>query len=123
MASVRSTVTALLAVTVAAGCGGDEKATPDRPAAAQPVGDITGGSVAGLADCGDWKQGTEEERYATIEVLRGQLTPQRSKDAASPLPDERAYEVFQNACEPEFAESLRLYKLYAKVQGFAPLRP
>jgi hypothetical protein len=54
-------------------------------------------------------------------VLRGQLTPQRSETAASPLSDERAYAVFQKACSPDYAESLRLYKLYVRVQGFAPL--
>ena len=119
MTSVRATVAALVAVTVMAGCGGDDA---KETAGAQPVGDISGGSVAQFADCGDWKGGSREERYATIKVLRGQLTPQLSKTAASPLSDDRAYEVFQNACSPEWADSLRLYKLYVKVQGFEPLR-
>ena len=119
MRSVRATVTALAAVTAVAGCGGDD--SPGK-AAAQPVGDLSGGSVAQSADCGDWKGGTRKARYATIEVLRGQLTPQLSKTAASPLSDDRAYEVFQNACSPAWADSLRLYKLYVKVQGFEPLR-
>ena len=122
MASVRATVTAaVVAVTVVAGCGGDDERA--QSAGAQPVGDITGGSVAGLADCGDWKGGSREARYETIKVLRGQLTPQLSKTAASPLSDDRAYSVFERACAPEWADSLRLYKLYVRVQGFEPLRP
>lgn len=121
MASVRATVVALCAATVVAGCGGDEspEAAAGKP---QPVGDISGGSVAQFADCGDWKGGTRDERYETIKVLRGQLTPQLSKTAASPLSDDRAYSVFQEACKPDWADSLRLYKLYVKVQGFEPLR-
>ena len=119
MRSVRATVTALVAVTVLAGCGGDD--APEK-AGAQPVGDLSGGSVATFADCGDWKGANREQRYATIEDLRDQLTPQLSKTAESPLSDDRAYEVFQNACSPEWADSLRLYKLYVKVQGFEPLR-
>ena len=85
------------------------------------LSDESASSVAQFADCGDWRAGTRAERFATIEVLRGQLTPQRSPTAASPLSDERAYEVFQKACSPDYAESLRLYKLYVRVQGFAPL--
>ena len=54
-------------------------------------------------------------------MLRGQLTPQRSKTAESPLPDERAYESSRRACAPDLADSLRLYKLYVRMQGFAPL--
>ena len=120
MPSVRAAVTALVAVTVLAACGGGSESP--KSAGAEPLGDSSGGSVAQFADCADWKGGSREARYATIEEIRGQLTPQGSKTAASPLSDDRAYEVFENACAPEWADSLRLYKLYARVQGFEPLR-
>ena len=86
-----------------------------------PAGRMQAGSVAQFADCRDWNAATREQRFATIADIRGQHTPQQSKTAASPLPDERAYEIFQNACKPEWAGHLRLYKLYVRVQGFAPL--
>jgi hypothetical protein len=122
----RSAVVAALVASAAvpAGCGGQRDGPPAAGAAAataEPVGDVSGGSVAQFADCGDWRAGSPAERRATVRVLRGQLTPQRSKTAASPLRDERAYAIFEKACAQEFAESLRLYKLYVKVQGFAPL--
>jgi hypothetical protein len=41
--------------------------------------------------------------------------------ARSPLSDERAYEILDKACRHPGAESLRLYKLYVRAQGFAPL--
>lgn len=124
---VRAAVTAVLAVVVLAGCGEEEAqpvsatAAAASAAGAQPVGDLSGGSVAQFADCGDWRAGSPAERAATVRVLRGQLTPQRSRSAASPLPDERAYAVFEKACAQDYAASLRLYKLYVRVQGFAPL--
>jgi hypothetical protein len=108
-------VAPVLAVVVAgAGCG---KGGED----VKPVGHETAGSVVQFADCGDWRAGTRPQRQVTIERLRGQLTPQRSTTAASPLSDGRAYKLFQKACAPTYAKSLRLYKLYVRMQGFAPL--
>ncbi len=117
----RIAAVALCAAAATAGCGGNDEEASSRSAGAKPVGDMSGGSVAQYANCGDWRKGTEAERYATIEVLRGRLTPDSSKTAASPLTDERAYEVFQDACS-QGIESLRLFKLYARVQAFEPLR-
>lgn len=87
----------------------------------QPVGESSAGSVVQFADCGDWRGGSRAERMVTVEHLRGQLTPQRSASAESPLPDRRAYAMLDRACTPSYAESLRLYKLYVRMQGFAPL--
>ena len=106
----------LVALAVLAGCGGDDPAP-----AAKPVGDETAGSVVQFADCGDWRAGNRAERAVTVVHLRRQLTPTRSKTAESPLADDRAYALLDRACTPAYAESIRLYKLYVKMQGFAPL--
>ena len=112
-----ATAELVVPVALAAGCGqgGGEASS------VKPVGKDTAGSVVQFADCGDWRAGSRAQRVVTVERLRGQLTPQRSKTAASPLPDARAYELIQKACAPAFAQSLRLYKLYVRMQGFAPL--
>jgi hypothetical protein len=115
-----SALAALAALLVLAGCGGDDDRSSSA-AGGQPLGMQSAGASVQFADCGDWRGGSRDERLATIVQLRGHLTPQRSQSAASPLPDERAYEVFERACEPDFAESFRLYKLYVRAQGFAPL--
>jgi hypothetical protein len=112
---------AVAAAAAAAGCGGDEAPSSASSAAVKPVGEEVAGSVVQYADCGDWRAGTRAQRLVTIERLRGQLTPQRSTTAASPLSDERAYQLLDRACTPDYAESLRLYKLYVRMQGFAPL--
>lgn len=109
---------ALVAAAAATGCGGDEAAE----SSVEPVGKKVAGSVAQYANCNDWNEGTREERYATIADIRGQHTPQRSETAESPMSDDEAYEIFQKACAPDYAGSLRLYKLYVRAQGFAPLR-
>jgi hypothetical protein len=109
---------ALVAAAFFAGCG--DRGTPSAESA-KPVGSPSAGSVVQFADCGDWRRGSNAERFATIKELRGQLTPQTSPTAASPLGDERAYEILDRACKFETAESLRLYKLYVRAQGFAPL--
>ncbi|MDX6650969.1 MAG: hypothetical protein QOJ97_2920 [Solirubrobacteraceae bacterium] len=105
---------AVVAAIAATGCG-------QRSGEVKPVGHESAGSVVQFADCSDWRRGSRAERMVTIVRLRGQLTPQRSKTAASPLRDERAYALIQKACTPAFAGSLRLYKLYVRMQGFAPL--
>jgi hypothetical protein len=127
------TAGAMLALAGLIGCGGGGEDAARNPAATgpaytepvdvNPVGISRAGSVAQFADCGDWKGATREQRLATIADIRGQHTNQQSKTAASPLSDEDAYETFQEACSPEWADSLRLYKMYVKFQAFAPLRP
>ena len=111
---------ALAAAAALAGCGGGDEGGGNSPKA-EPVGQASGGSVAQYADCGDWRAGSVAERHATIDELRGQLTPQSSPTARSPLSDERAYEILDKACRHPGGESLRLYKLYVQAQGFAPL--
>ncbi|MDQ3643929.1 MAG: hypothetical protein M3356_00235, partial [Actinomycetota bacterium] len=116
---------------LAGGCGGEDepaggaKAVTGAKAAAgaeaKPVGPERAGSVTQYADCDDWRAGSPGERRATVVELRSQLTPQTSETAESPLADGRAYEILQKACKPDYAGSLRLYKLYVRAQGFAPL--
>lgn len=128
MTPVRPLGALLVALAAVTGCGGDdtEGSRAQTPAAtttavAQPVDITRAGSVAQLADCAYWKTATREQRYATIADIRDQHTPQQSTTAASPLSDDRAYEIFQRACGANPAGALRLYKLYVRVQGFAPL--
>ena len=116
-----SSAVALVAAAACAGCGGGEARSASSGAAVERVGKSSAGSVVQFADCGDWRAATEAERYATVRALRGQLTPQRSQTAASPLPDQRAYAMLQRTCSSSNVESLRLYQLYARMQAFAPL--
>lgn len=105
----------------AAGCGdgdtGDGSAEPE----AEPVGQELGGSVASLANCRDWVEGTKDEKLATIEAIRAQLNRGDAGVDAPPLSDEEALGVFNGACSESFASDFRLYVLYARAAGFAPL--
>ena len=121
----RPALALLTALAVLAGCGANDTAT-DQPVDIDPegVGEIVrAGSTAQFATCRDWRRGTVEQRYATIEEIRGQLTPQRSASAESDLPDDDAYRLFEKTCATDFSDSMRLYKLYATAEAFAPLNP
>ena len=121
------TVLVLAAAVVALpACGGtdnDGVAGRDRdvPVDIRGVGLMSGNSTAQFANCRDWRGGSMKRRYATIEDIRGQLTPQGSESAVADLSDEEAYRVFQRVCLNDFSDELRLYKLYARAQAFAPL--
>ena len=107
-------------------CGGDDDdgaagREKDAPVDIRGVGLMSGNSTAQFANCRDWRKGSVKRRYATIEDIRGQLTPQTSETAESDLSDEDAYRMFQRVCANDFSDELRLYKLYARAQAFAPL--
>ena len=99
--------------------GGDAGRDRDAPVDIRGVGLVRGNSTAQFANCRDWRGGSMKRRYATIEDIRGQLTPQSSESAVSDLSDEKAYGTFQRVCASEFSDELRLYKLYARAQAFA----
>lgn len=106
---MRAALVALLVATAAAvvACGGEESGDP------APVGEVRAGSVRLLADCGDWKRGSVEERMATVREIR----PGGTSGSESPLSDEEVYEFFERNCSRDYAETFRLYKLYS---GAAP---
>jgi hypothetical protein len=104
------------------GCGEDGSDEGPAEPSVQGVGPIRANSSAQFADCRHWRRGSVEERYATIAEIRGQLTPQGSASAESDLPDSAAYEIFEKTCASDGSDRLRLYKLYAPAQAFAPLR-
>jgi hypothetical protein len=111
----------LIAAAFALGCGEDGATRKGAPVDVRGVGLMSGNSTAQFANCRDWRKGTVKQRYATIRDIRGQLTPQSSEAAESDLTDDAAYRVFQHACATEFSDKLRLYKLYARAQAFAPV--
>lgn len=117
----------------AGGCGGDDGVSSDPPAPEEQAGgviDISGtdavgenlaGSVAPLVECRDWNGANDEEKLATVEDVRSQVSRDDGGISSPALTDEEAVEIFDNTCEPEFAQGFRLYKLYARAASFAPL--
>ena len=114
--------TLLVAACLCAGCDSDDDSASAGSQPADSVGPRVAGSVVQYADCGDWRRGSKAQRKATVLELRDQLTAQSERDTASPLPDAEAYRIFQRTCAQSYAGSLRLYKIYARAQGLAPLR-
>lgn len=117
-AGLRGPALVLIVVVMLAGCGGGDSGSEK----AKGVGIVRANSTAQFANCRDWRRGTVEQRYATIKDIRLQLDPQTPGTAQSELPDQTAYRIFQKTCAADFSASLRLYKLYARAQAYAPLR-
>ncbi len=92
----------------------------EGPVDIRGLGLVRGNSTAQFANCRDWRGGSVKQRHATLADIRGQLTPQSSESAVSDLSDEQAYRIFQRVCAARFSDELRLYKLYARAQAFAP---
>ncbi len=112
----------VLTTAVLAGCGSAsvEKVGPKVKAErVEGVGLVRAGSTAQLADCSDWRRGTVEQRRVTIASIRDQMTPQRSATAETGLSDDAAYRIFAKTCASGIADTLRLYKIYARAQPFA----
>jgi hypothetical protein len=112
---MRSTVAALLIGLLLAGCGGSDG------------GASAGGGVATLdnpielADCTDWNEGSVEERLGTIRQIRTFISgpvPGTGGRGVT-LDDERAYELFEEACSHSVAQGFTLYKLYVRAAAFS----
>ena len=88
---------------------------------AEPLGDELGGSVAMLADCDAWKGGSRARKVATIEAIRNQVSRDDTGVDTPPLSDEEALELFDGECEPPYAGGFRLYVMYSRAAGYAPL--
>lgn len=118
----RATLGALFvsATVLVAGCGGDAD-QPKPAAAAKPLGAVLGGSVATLAQCSDWSGGSTPRKLATIEDIRAQLNRDDAGIDAPPLSDDEATKLFDRACANTYAQGFRLYVIYARAAGFAPL--
>ncbi len=105
----------LVAVTLA-GCGGSDD------------GDSSGGGPAQLdqpielADCTDWEEGTVQERLGTIRQIRifiGGPVPGTGGTGIT-LDDEKAYDLFEEACSHSVAQGFTLYKIYVRAAAFNP---
>jgi hypothetical protein len=103
------------AALLAAGCGGDTADGP--PSEAGPVL----AAPINLADCTDWNNGTPDERVGTIQQIKNYVGGPASGTGSGTgvvLDDDAAYDLFENACEPEYARGFRLYKLYSRAAAF-----
>lgn len=114
----RAAVAGALSALTVAGCGQAHAEGETQPVG---VGQERAGSVAALAQCSDWREGTEEERRATVADIQAQLN-QAGADGPTPdLPEDEAYDLFERACANDYAAGFRLYKVYARAAAFSRL--
>lgn len=119
----------IAALAAAGGCGSDGGEATGEPggdevidiSGTEAVGEETAGSVAQLVECRDWNGATTEQKLATIEDVRSQVSREDTGISAPALTDAEALEIFDGSCEPSWAQGFRLYKIYARAASFAPL--
>lgn len=113
-----SLITAALLVTLAlAGCGGDTSGNESSGAG------VDVGEPINLADCTNWNEASVEERLGTIGQIE-QFTggPIAGTEGSGRTLDEQdAYDMFERACEPDYARAFKLYKLYGRAAAFQSL--
>jgi hypothetical protein len=112
-------IAAAVAVVAVVIAGGSEGSASDLPE--YGVGQMRAGSVAQLAQCSDWVEGTDAQKQVTVDDIQAQLN-QAGADGPTPdLSDEDATALLDRMCAHSFASGFRLFKLYARGAAFAPL--
>jgi len=109
---------ALAAAAALSACGGGE----DSGTPAVDAGGPTLGVPIQLASCEDWEGATVDERLGTIaqiENFAGGPVGNDNLEGAT-LDRDRAYDVIENFCGPDYARAFRLYKLYTRAAAFEP---
>jgi hypothetical protein len=115
-----SVAAALLAGLALPGCLGGSSSNPPGSAG------VRIGTPLQLANCGDWRKASPQEREGTVRDLRGFAggpvgeSPGRT---GATLDDDRAYKVLDDYCKADFARGFKLYKLYTRAAAFRKLRP
>jgi hypothetical protein len=111
----------LVCCLAASACGGSSGGNEQAASEVGPgIGDTP---PLRVFTCKDWNRASSEIRLATIEQIRnfagGPVTGEQVRGTGAVLEDEQAYQLFDRACEPEFASGFLLVKLYTHAAGFA----
>jgi len=110
-----SAAAALLLALMLAGCG-DSDVEESQGGPAQLDEPIQ------LADCTDWEEGSVDERLGTISQITtfvSQPVPGTGGTGVT-LDEQKAYDLFEEACSHEQAQGFTLYKIYVRAAAFNP---
>jgi len=109
------TVAALAVLAAAAlGCGGEERTAP---AAVTPSSTLSGADLRN-ATCTEWNRAGRAERRAAAAGLGLYFGKQTPQGRATKLDDERAVQIFDQACANPRARAFALWKVYAYAAPF-----
>jgi hypothetical protein len=109
----RSALAGIVALAIAAS---GAACSDSQPTGASGEGKPSLGPI-NLADCSDWRQGSEQARRRAIEEIRrfaGGPVPASGGGSGAVLTGDQAYRLFDSTCERDYARGFRLYKLYSR---------
>ena len=107
----------VLLVVALAGCGSDDQS-------GAPNSNVGAGvkleAPINVADCTDWNDGSVEERLGTIAQIHDFVGGPVGGTGGTGvvLSEDRAYDLFENVCENEYARGFKLYKVYGRGAAF-----
>jgi hypothetical protein len=107
-------------VALATGCG-DSSDSSDPGSSALGSPDVQ--TTAREADCTDWNGASVEEQQVIVESIAQFEGGAPTGTPGRTLPDDQAFELFERACEQEYARAFKLYKLYARAAAFQAAEP
>lgn len=125
LTAAAATLALILAAAVAVVAFGDDEQGPDFDVAegVEPLGEMRAGSVAQLAECSDWVDGSVERKRATVVDIREQLSGGGTIEGRPSISDQDAYDTFERACANDFAARFQLYKIYFRANAFNDFDP
>ncbi|HSJ18933.1 MAG TPA: hypothetical protein VK920_12645 [Solirubrobacterales bacterium] len=118
--ALRTIGVALCGALLAAGCGDSDDAA-DRDSAALGSPDVQ--TSTREADCQDWNAASVEDRQVIVASIAEFEGGAPTGTAGRTLPDDEAYDLFERACEPEYAGAFKLYKIYVRAAAFSESGP
>jgi hypothetical protein len=105
----------ILLASVLGGCAGETSGNQGGSGAGPDLA-----APVNTADCTDWNEASTEQRLATVRAIRqytgGPVAGTGGTGVV--LDDEKAYDLFENYCENEYARGFKLYKLYGRAAAF-----
>jgi hypothetical protein len=105
---------------LAAGCGdSDDAANRDSAALGSP--DVQ--TSTREADCEDWNAASVEDRQVIVASIAEYEGGAPTGTVGRVLSEDKAYELFERACEPDYAGAFKLYKIYARAAAFSESGP
>jgi hypothetical protein len=109
-----------VAALLAAGCG-DSGDSGDPGSSALGSPDVQ--TTARETDCSDWHDASVEERQVIVRSIAEFESGGTTGTPGRAIPDEAAYDLFERACEQDFASAFKLYKVYVRAAAFQSATP
>jgi hypothetical protein len=71
----------------------------------------------------DWNEASVEDQRVIVDSIAEFEGGAPTGTQGRTLPDEQAFELFDRACEQDYASAFKLYKVYVRAAAFQAAQP